>query len=383
MIVGLDVADGAVTVAVRELDGRQTIHDGRGALDELAAGGRVRAVAAAVADHWLDGARDGARHLEQLHHDVVERLRLPLRSVVRRSQATAARYADGGADLILVLEPTPELATAALYQVESAQVRPLGAAGRRVADDTGPVRQALGEAVAQADAAAHARAASVLPRCRHSRYRGTPLYSRSGTGRYTAGEVLEWYAGIEAALTDSVARALPATAPTGTVQVVTTGPLRDFPPLAHPAQVGGRPLPAALAAAPRDCAAGALLLAEESVRAVEQPARFAVRLPTSRVWAGRLRSESVPLHTPTGQPNLAVGWDGHELAVDVDATRQLTVDVHDTDPAAVTSAWTVTLQPRPAPGRYRLGLWAGRFGPGVLVLRPADGAEPQLFPLSQ
>ncbi|UQI45367.1 hypothetical protein M1P56_13920 [Streptomyces sp. HU2014] len=269
--------------------------------------------------------------------------------------------------------------------VEHADSATAGPAG--VPREGGPAAHALAHRRAGGDLARRAELllarALVLPR-----YRDAPLHPADGpptSPAVTAGQAIDAFTPVADALRAAGAALSARCSPRAGApdRVVVTGALAAHPLARHAVD---RCLPAMWGAprvdvpAPGAAAAGALLIAEGAVRALE-PAPHTLGLPAHEIRRGRLVARRIPL-TEAGSPApLTVTADGVPVVVEIPRAEEfrLRVEVQEYGRGARRALAPPCAAP-PA-GKYHVGLHPVRHGFGVLVLRPAGGGEAALVPL--
>ncbi|MFK8843878.1 hypothetical protein [Streptomyces sp. Ac-502] len=385
MFVGIDVAAGvAVTGAADGMRPPQSFVSGPGAylrgLTEP-----VDGLVLAVPEQWFDAA--GAARREALYGELVGALGMPLRQFVPRAVAAAASVKPpSGEHLVCRLEA--DEVVAAVCGVRGPSMSLSGVEWRATAAGP-PVRSPQEPQNPQETR----RAALLLARARvQTRYRAAPLCLPE---EVTAGAVLDAFAPVEQALRSALSPVLDGrAAPEGVSQILLDGGLRRHP-------LAGAAVQEAATGAPvrvleeHAAALGALRIARGAAQ-VPEAARHRLSLRVHRVRQGLLTEADLPLTLPGGPVALSVResegesareYEGESLRESVrDDARDATVDVPDGHRPEVRIRLddSEAHVPCPAlrPGRYRLGLHSAGRGPGVLALRPEDGGETVLLPLS-
>lgn len=400
--------------------------DGDGSVQS--AFGTIDSLVLAVPDAWYEPEVGGVWARERLWRVVHEQLGMPLFGFVGQSVAAAAFLAQAptsheqpaGPMTILVCDVGASTVSAALCELAGPSVRLLdvqireirdGAAtgsaferdvlraamtqlGQPVPDHTTSRYARLVQSLDDALVRQHRRAWIALDRAQQqARYRQTPVFEVGAPvapAWITAGEVIGCFAPVAEGLAATIAvldeRHGPVLAKIQ--KLALTGGLGAFP-LARDAAV--RALEATARRQPPEVsvldahaiARGALAVSEGLVDAVDRQA-YAVSLPVHRIVAGRLVGERMSL-VDAGEAALPeVTHNGEPFVVEVIGgpyVPALHVDI-----ARKGGRWKhASIAPdRPVPpGRYRVSVWPTRDGPGGLALRPVDGAQSQVYALSE
>ncbi|MEU4205234.1 hypothetical protein AB0F64_35585 [Streptomyces sp. NPDC026294] len=343
----------------------------------------------AVPEQWFDAA--GAARREALYGELAEGLGMPLRQFVPRAVAAVASLEQSsGGHLVCRLEA--DGVVAAVCGVRGRSVTLCGVEWR--AASAGPPVGSPREPQNPQEAR---RAALLLSRARvQARYRAAPLCLPR---EVTAGAVLDAFAPVEQSLRSALLPLLAGlTASEGVTQVLLDGGLRRHP-------LAGAAVQEAATGAPvrvledHAAALGAFLVARGTVR-IPEAARHRLSLRVHRVHQGLLTEAELPLAVPGGPVALSLQGSGRGPVQEPvresvqkpvqesvrDGAHDATVDVPDghRPEVLIRLGDTEIRVPSPAlrPGRYRLGLHSAGNGPGVLALRPEDGGETVLLPLS-
>ncbi|WP_206505548.1 hypothetical protein [Streptomyces chrestomyceticus] len=375
--MGIDVAAGvAVTGAADGVRPPESFVSGPGAylrgLTEP-----VDGLVLAVPEQCFDAP--GAARREALYGELAAGLGMPLRQFVPRAVAAAASLEQSsGRHLVCRLEADEVVAAVCGVRGQSVTLSS-GVEWRTVG--AGPPVTSPREPEIPQEAR---RAALLLSRARvQARYRAAPLWLPQ---EVTAGAVLDAFAPVEQALRSALSPVLAGpTASEGVSQILLCGGLRRHPLAGSAVQEVATGAPVRVLEE-HAAALGALHIARGSVQAPET-ARHRLSLRVHHVRRGLLVEADLPLALPGGPVALSVRAERGTVPESVrDDAHDATVDVPDghRPEIRIRLGDTEIRVPCPAlrPGRYRLGLHSARGGPGVLALRPKDGGETVLLPLS-
>jgi hypothetical protein len=352
----------------------------------------------AVPEAWLTSGVAGAARLEAARCAFADRgnARLgivgrPVAVVARHEHVTTERRSASARRLVVHLgsgevRTTMCEVTDAAVRVGATSARPLPGASLRAS-----LLAALGPGDGDADSLSrsirHGRErlrVALAAAARNPAFLEVPVAGPAGTppDRWpTAREVRDLLAGRSEALRSAVRDVADRSAGAGLpmeVTIMVTGPDREDP-LSQEALLDivpewaglpDAPQPALLVAPASAAAEGAALVAAGQVTAEVVPSRV-FSLPVHRMAGGRAVSQSVPLGDPGDLGPLVVsGTDQDACPVYVDISTP-----------GGTARFAVPAGESLPSGRYRAGIWPG-WDNATLVLRPVDGGEPLLYPLS-
>ena len=374
MTIGAEAGTTTAHLAVRDAAGDLHLHNlhlhNGDALDRLRATDPSGEAVLAVPASWY--AAGGAGERERVCRLWADR-GWTVRSVVPRWAATLSTPTGEREGTVLTAELSPDGVTFALARVAHRVVEALEPAPVTVPMSRELRRLAVAAANAP-DRGGARRAGVLLARAREvPRYRDTPVYRGADTP--TAGEALDAFAPVAAAIAECAAR--PAAA--GVTRVLLDGPLAGFPLVEQAIRAASPGWGTAEFTRTETGAAasGALLLAEGRYTA-PRPAPYSVHLPVRRVRAGLLVSERLPLTRAGDEPQVAPEASAVTVRVPEGDDRPIVVELGDGPGAPARIEVSASRLPA---GSYRVGLWPVDAGPGVLAFRPDGPGPPVLVPL--
>lgn len=361
--------------------------DGRFLAELLGGLGSAGALVCAVPDHWLHGGARGALERERLD-GLLAGCGLPPPVFLGHGEAVVAgcegvfAVCDAGTDAVCVTLCLAEGGEMAVADSERAGVE---CYERRLADGR-PVAE-FAHALRREVLERPERAGLVLPRARElDRYRATPVYEpllARGRARLTAGQVLDGFEPVAAALRDAVAAMLsrhPGLEP----EVVVAGGA-GVPSLVRAAVVEGVSAAGRLPRGVREVGAdavarGAALIAAGTVRARE-PGHSSVRLAGRRVAGGLLRSWEIPVAASGRGVRAVVEVMSEGRALEVESTPEPSPTAPGPTRAfpgsTVPAGRLAVAGPAVPEGPVDVTYWPDRRGGGVVVVR-SDGGGPAL-----